>query len=486
MSPPPPLPEQGKHPGPLQDPSLGLFTNSYTQCSQAYPQLLRTMSDPSLSLGGTATPTPSLQPSDFPPLPGQGNTGDMGQLSEMNFDGNTLQTYFGPPPVSPQPQRQTRHNASRSTEQGTNQTKSYAQVTSSPSLIPMEGRDGSFPSHSQRLTWGDRTVPQPQQWDPRGSASFQIIREPSPSHGPQNHKEQDHHLQHPTSWQDCLQAIPTKEDFRLLIEEVKSACRAEIQVIHTNLKHLSDRVEMAEEEIQETKLAVHRTQVQGADHHIMLRNMQRHLEDLDNRGRRNNIRVRGLPESEGPEDLHETLQLLFNNLLGDPPNKPIEMDRAHRALRPKGPISRPRDVICRVHSFPLKEVIMRKARTTKKILFENTQVQLFPDLSWITLQKRRLLQPLLILLQENDITYRWGFPFSLTARRQGKTAVLRFPEDVENFCDTMEIPPPRLPEWDLVDLPTPPPVVWQKVPPTKRPRDRDSPSGSTKTKPKKG
>lgn len=214
----------------------------------------------------------------------------------------------------------------------------------------------------------------------------------------------------------------------------------------------------------------------------MLRNMQRHVEHLDNRGHRNNIRIRGLPESEGPEELHDTLQTLFNNLLGDPPNKPIEMDCAHRALRSKGPISRPRNVICRVHSYPLKEDIKRKACTIKKVVFENTQIQLYPDLSWITLQKRRLLQPLLISLQENNIVYRWGFPFSLTARRQGKSAVLRFPEDLDNFCDTMEIPVPRLQEWDLVDTPTPPPSVWQKIPPSKRPRERDSPRRPTKSK----
>lgn len=29
-------------------------------------------------------------------------------------------------------------------------------------------------------------------------------------------------------WQAYFQVIPTKEDFKLLIEEVKSACRAEI------------------------------------------------------------------------------------------------------------------------------------------------------------------------------------------------------------------------------------------------------------------
>lgn len=129
--------------------------------------------------------------------------------------------------------------------------------------------------------------------------------------------------------------MPTKHDFRQLIEDVKSTCYSEIQALQSDLKHLVDRVEMVEEEIQETKLAVHRTQLQGADHRSLLRDMQRHIEDLNNRGRRNNIRVRGVPELEGPEDIHSTLQSLFNNLIDEPPAKSIEMDRAHRVLRPK-------------------------------------------------------------------------------------------------------------------------------------------------------
>lgn len=69
------------------------------------------------------------------------------------------------------------------------------------------------------------------------------------------------HHQVPPSWQSYLQAIPTKENFKQLIEDVKSTSRAEIQTLHANFKHFADRVEMAEEEIQETKLAVHCTQL---------------------------------------------------------------------------------------------------------------------------------------------------------------------------------------------------------------------------------
>ncbi|CAH2251530.1 Hypothetical predicted protein [Pelobates cultripes] len=62
---------------------------------------------------------------------------------------------------------------------------------------------------------------------------------------------------------------------------------------------------------------------------------QRHIDDLDNRGRRNNLRIRGLPETQG-EDLTLVLTELLNLILGVPSYNPIIFDRAHRSLRPRG------------------------------------------------------------------------------------------------------------------------------------------------------
>lgn len=63
--------------------------------------------------------------------------------------------------------------------------------------------------------------------------------------------------------------------------------------------------------------------------------MNRHLEDLDNRGRRQNLRVRGLPESVEGDLVSQSVIGLFNSIL-DRPRRHADMDRIHRALCPKG------------------------------------------------------------------------------------------------------------------------------------------------------
>lgn len=114
--------------------------------------------------------------------------------------------------------------------------------------------------------------------------------------------------------------------------------------------------------------------------------MNRYLGDLDNRG---NIRVRGIPETVEPDQIIPALQRVFNSLLDRQEDMVINFVRAHRALRPRGPeTAPPRDIICCLQSFVLKEEIMRKAQRNDHIIFNGETIMLFQDLSQITLKNR--------------------------------------------------------------------------------------------------
>lgn len=60
-------------------------------------------------------------------------------------------------------------------------------------------------------------------------------------------------------------------------------------------------------------------------------------------------------------------------------------------------------------------------------------IHIYPDLSWTTLQKRRPLKPPLLILKDQGIPYRWGFPFALSATKNGCTATLCAFEDLASF-----------------------------------------------------
>lgn len=74
--------------------------------------------------------------------------------------------------------------------------------------------------------------------------------------------------------------------------------------------------------------------------------MKRHLEDLDNRGRRHNIRIQGLPEAVEQPQLEQTMIEFFNILLDRPPETPNSMERIHRSVWPAPGVNKPpRDVV---------------------------------------------------------------------------------------------------------------------------------------------
>lgn len=79
---------------------------------------------------------------------------------------------------------------------------------------------------------------------------------------------------------------------------------------------------------------------------------------------------------------------------------PIEIDRAHRALRPPSQdVDNPRDVICKLHKYTLKVSTMQKMR--KKSYFDGASLFFYQDILRSTLMERRALWPLLAAILAN-------------------------------------------------------------------------------------
>ncbi|KAM8976916.1 vomeronasal type-2 receptor 26-like [Pelodytes ibericus] len=98
---------------------------------------------------------------------------------------------------------------------------------------------------------------------------------------------------------------------------------------------------------------------------------------IDNHGRSNNLRIRGLPEEEGAVNIKLKAVEIFNFILGANTLTPSNLDHAHRALRPKdmaNPI--PRDIICYMHNLNQKEDILRSARKIGAVVYQDSQLQI--------------------------------------------------------------------------------------------------------------
>lgn len=193
-----------------------------------------------------------------------------------------------------------------------------------------------------------------------------------------------------------IQALPTRADIETLIGKVEDAHRKELELVRGELQILVERVtdgESAYQSLEQRVSILERDSYTQKETSVAL---QLQLEDLEDRSRRNNVRLRGIPEALDQENLQDMVKSIFENILKDAMPLNLELDRVHRALGPKSKdINRPRDVVCRLHYFAHREAILRKAWETGTIDFKGGQVKILPDLSRATLQRRTLLRPLL-------------------------------------------------------------------------------------------
>ncbi|CAH2283088.1 Hypothetical predicted protein [Pelobates cultripes] len=240
----------------------------------------------------------------------------------------------------------------------------------------------------------------------------------------------------------------TKADTGGLLRELRAAIKEEVAALRKDLSSVEVRVEALETEAQASRAQHQAAELATTRQGNMLLSLRRQVEDLENRSRRQNIRIRGLPEPD-TAPLQDTLQALFRQILGEECPAVIKLVRAHRSLGPQRPDGRPRDVLCCLHDYSLKERLMTAARGMADIPFRGASVALYQDLSGLTLDARRALRPLTTTLREKGIAYRWGFPFSLQIRQGNAWIQMRWPEDVPRALRALCLPPIRIRNWLL-------------------------------------
>lgn len=265
-----------------------------------------------------------------------------------------------------------------------------------------------------------------------------------------------------------------------ITHNITGTLKAAILDLKMDIQAVAARISDVEQTTQLHTAAIRQVQHTYDAQLSYLYDLHRQVEDLDNRGRRHNVRVRGVPEGMEAGSLPQVICAIFNDLLDRLPDSPIEMERLHRALRPPPRDNEPpRDVICCIVNFPLKEEILRKARERGRVQHNGVEIKLFQDLSPTTLQNKRALRPLLDHLRARNIPYRWKFPFCLSATARGRTALLRSPDDLPAFCEQLDLPMTELPEWCSFHFPSEPwrPLSHNPSPKAQRHRSRRRRSG---------
>lgn len=216
-----------------------------------------------------------------------------------------------------------------------------------------------------------------------------------------------------------------KQELAAMFKNLEKSIKREMTAVHTDLNRLLSCVEDNEQRQDDQEEVIKDLQEKVEKLRIAQRAATYKMKDLKNRNRRNNLCLRGIPETVKDEKLQIVVQKILNPILGQPETNAIHFDRIHRVQRPRNvALELPHDVICRLHYFEEKNTIMKKMRQTANANFEGSPILVCSDLLKETLDCRWALRPFLEKLRAADITYHWGFPICLVAIKDGDSVTL--------------------------------------------------------------
>lgn len=163
----------------------------------------------------------------------------------------------------------------------------------------------------------------------------------------------------------------------LLQQELSKACTIIPTGMKDDFQNIGERLDIIESKMDGTVKQVNQNSKTITSLQDQLDQANAKIEGLENRSRRYNFRIRGLPESE--TDLEESIHALMKQLIPDISPYQLELDRVHRALTTPRPDGLPRDVIVKPNFYCIKEKIMLEARHQGDISISGHSIQIFAD-----------------------------------------------------------------------------------------------------------
>lgn len=130
-----------------------------------------------------------------------------------------------------------------------------------------------------------------------------------------------------------MESLPTKTELLEMFAKLENVIKSEILNVRTDMGHLLKRVEIAEEASEKQNREIIELKQQINNLQMAQRDMLYKLEKQENQSRRQNLRLRALPEQHG-EDLPTKMKAIFNPILDRGPNKELKIDRVHRLRKP--------------------------------------------------------------------------------------------------------------------------------------------------------
>uniref|UniRef100_A0AAR2JAN4 L1 transposable element RRM domain-containing protein n=1 Tax=Pygocentrus nattereri TaxID=42514 RepID=A0AAR2JAN4_PYGNA len=145
------------------------------------------------------------------------------------------------------------------------------------------------------------------------------------------------------------------------------------------------------------------------------------VEDLENRSRRNNVRLLGLKEGIEGDNLNVCIEKILSEGLHMHIDNEFEIERAHRSpgFRPDEN-QPPRLIMIRFLRSTARDKVLKAARENGGAVWNGCNISLFPDMSKELAERRKTFTTAKQLLRDKNVRFRLAFPATLHFAWKGR------------------------------------------------------------------
>lgn len=216
--------------------------------------------------------------------------------------------------------------------------------------------------------------------------------------------------------------------------------KADMSYVRKDMQAINERVKATEERIStvEDQLSPMSKDLKRATQQIAF--LLNKVDDLENRSRRNNVRVVGVPEKSEGKDPVSFFESWLADIIGkEQLSSLFAIERAHRVpLRPPPPGAPPRPILLKLLNFRDRDVALRVAREKGELSINGHRVSLYPDFSGEIQRQRLQFQDIKKRLRALNIPYSMQYPAKLRVVALNTTNFFESPKAALTWLDTNE------------------------------------------------
>lgn len=197
----------------------------------------------------------------------------------------------------------------------------------------------------------------------------------------------------------------------IIRDAVEQAIQSSLIKIQADMHKKDNRIEEAEQRINTIEEEIMEGHALSTKPDTTIQMLMKKIDDLENRLRRNNLRIVSIPETVKPADLNRLCEETIPQAMGI--NKTIIVERAHRIGAPQNDTKGPRQIIARYLNFSDKNTIPQNFQTKRELIIERHNILLFSDYSAEVSKKRKIFSKICTILYQKKFKFTLAYPATL-------------------------------------------------------------------------